>query len=140
MVSDDFLKMLELSRQGFQCAQILLILALEYEGKECADLVRAAGGLNIGLSDMAGPCGALTGGCCLISFFAGKGEPDELEDPELKGMLSEFLGWFREEYGSTYGGYACKEILEGDIGNMITRCPGIVQASYSKAMEILDLG
>ena len=130
--------MLQLSRQGFQCAQILLILALESEGKENADLVRAVGGLNMGLSDKSGPCGCLTGCCCLISYFAGKGADEELEDPACSDMLTEFTSWFKEEYDELYGGHTCNGILDGDAKNMLTRCPDIVRASYLKAMEILQ--
>jgi len=133
MGNDIALKMLKLSAQGFQCAQILIILALEHDDKENPDLVRAAGALNVGLSDGSGPCGALTGGCCFISYFAGKGEMDELEDPALKDMISEFSAWFREIHGSQI----CTEILDGDMTNMTARCPEIVKASFSKAMEIL---
>ena len=43
---DLFDRMLELSGQGFYCAQILMILALESEEKEDPDLVRAMGGLK----------------------------------------------------------------------------------------------
>ena len=38
---DLFDRMLELSGKGYYCAQILLILALESEGKEDPDLIRA---------------------------------------------------------------------------------------------------
>jgi len=129
----DFDRMLELSKQGFQCAQILILLALESEGKENNDLVRAIGGLNLGLSDTNGPCGALTGGCCYISYFAGKGDANELEDPAYKKMLSGYAAWFRAEYGDQI----CSRILDGDMKNMPARCPGIIQASYVKATEIL---
>ena len=127
------MRMLKLASQGFKCAQILLLLALEYDEKENLDLVRSAGGLNVGLADASGPCGALTGGCCYISYFAGKGCADELEHPSLQGMLSGFSTWFRENHG----GQICTEILDGDMKNMMTRCPVIVQESFSKAMEIL---
>lgn len=40
---DLFDRMLELSGQGYFCAQILMILALESEGKEDPDLIRAVG-------------------------------------------------------------------------------------------------
>ena len=134
----DTMRLLQLSRQGFHCAQILLLFALESEDKENPDLIRAAGGLNIGLSDMKGPCGALTGGCCFISYFSGKGEEDELEDPAYREMLGEFTAWFRDTYGHLYGGFICEEILDGNTQNMRSRCPGIVQESYAKALEILQ--
>ena len=130
----DFMHMLELASQGFQCAQILMILALEAEEKENSDLVCAVGGLNLGLSDASGPCGALTGGCCFISYFAGKGDEVEMESPAYKDMLTEFAAWFRAEFGSQI----CTDILGGDARNMNKRCPGIVQASYLKIMEILE--
>ena len=69
-----FDRMLELSGQGFYCAQILMILALESEGKEDPDLIRAMSGLNGGLGFSGRVCGALTGGCCFLGCFCGKGE------------------------------------------------------------------
>jgi len=130
----DFDRMLKLVTQGFQCAQIPLIFALESEDEENSGLIRALGGLNMGLTDTNGPCGALTGGCCLISYYAGKGDEIEMEDPALKNMISEFAAWFREEYGSQI----CTDIIEGDMKNTTERCPGIMQASYLKALEILQ--
>ncbi|MCL2366626.1 MAG: C-GCAxxG-C-C family protein [Oscillospiraceae bacterium] len=129
----DLTQMLKLVSQGFQCAQILMIVALESEDEENSGLIRALGGLNMGLSDTCGPCGALTGGCCLISYFAGKGDEIEMEDPAYKAMLSEFTTWFKAEYGSQI----CTKIIEGNMKNTTERCPGIVQAAYFKAMEIL---
>ena len=134
----DFMDLLRLSREGFQCAQILMLYALKLEDKENADLIRSMGGLNVGLSTGEGPCGALTGGCCLISYFAGKGDPEELEDPALKKMLAEFVGWFREKYEGQYGSFICLEVLEGDRKNMTSRCPEIMQSCYGKALEILQ--
>ena len=54
---DLFDRMLELSGQGYFCAQILMILALESEGKEDPDLIRAVGGLNGGLGFSGRTCG-----------------------------------------------------------------------------------
>jgi len=133
-----WLDMLKLSKEGFRCAQILMILALKQESEENQSLIRAAGGLNVGLADMSGPCGALTGACCLISYFAGKGEADELEDPALPAMLSEFSTWFSGEHAKPDGDYSCSALLDGELQNMRERCPGIVQGAYLKAMEILD--
>ena len=156
-----FIRMLKLSNEGFRCAQILMILAIESEGVEDGageGLIRAVGGLNVGLADMLGPCGALTGACCLISYFAGKGASDELEDPALSEMVSGFAAWFGSEFGradgetsgkqdgkaddkpggKADGGITCTAILDGDIRNMRARCPDIVRGSYLKAMEILE--
>ena len=135
---DLFDRMLELARQGFFCAQIILIIALEAEGKENPDLVRALGGLSEGLGFTTGDaCGALTGGCCLISYFAGKGEPDEMEHPAYREMVKAFIDWFRE-YAEEYGGTTCQAILAGDPKNRVQRCPGLIQAAFEKCMELLE--
>ena len=110
---DLFDRMLELSGQGFYCAQILMILALESEEKEDPDLVRAMGGLNGGLGFSGRVCGALTGGCCFLSYFLGKGEAEELEDPEaalLIGRLAECLK--RQQKANMEGAAAGKSWTE----------------------------
>lgn len=130
-------RMLELSREGYFCAQIMLELALEMEGKENLDLIRAMGGLNGGGGDARNVCGALSGGACLISYFAGHGEKDEIEHPALNAMLTELGSWFNE-YTAEYGGNSCASILGGDERNKIQRCPVVVRAVFEKCMELLE--
>lgn len=134
---DVFDRMLELSRQGFYCAQIMLELALELEGKSDADLLRAMGGLSGGVGNTGGTCGALTGGACLLSYFAGKGEPDELEHEAYRDMMTEYARWFKD-FTAEYGGCACSAILDGDDRNKIQRCPVIIRAAFEKCMELLS--
>ena len=130
-------RMLELSRQGYYCAQILLLLALESEGKENPDLIRAMGGLNGGLGNAGGICGCLTGGACFLSYYGGKGEADELPHPECEEMIREFADWF-QEYTLEYGGTDCRRILEIDSRNRIHRCPLILEATLEKCMSLLE--
>lgn len=54
-MDDVFGRMLELSRKGYFCAQILMQLALDAEGKDCPELIRAMGGLNAGIGFLAAP-------------------------------------------------------------------------------------
>ena len=135
---DLFDRMLELSGQGFYCAQILMILALESEEKEDPDLVRAMGGLNGGLGFSGRVCGALTGGCCFLSYFLGKGEAEELEDPEAALLIGRLAEWFEETTKSQYGGCSCREILDGDPRNKFQRRPELVEAVYQKCTELLQ--
>ncbi|OYO43037.1 hypothetical protein CG709_20535, partial [Lachnotalea glycerini] len=82
-------------------------------------------------------CGSLTGGCCLIGYFAGKGSKEEVESVYLNQMIGELVQWFDDVYGKEYGGCDCTCILEGNPINKRTRCPQIVEAVYTKAMELL---
>lgn len=134
---DVFDRLLELSQEGYYCAQILLILALESEGKEDPDLIRAMGGLNGGIGNTGNVCGALTGGACFLSYYAGKGETDELEDPECQPMIQELMDWF-SEYTAEYGGISCHCILEQDSRNKLERCPAVITAVLEKCTELLE--
>ena len=85
------LRMITLAGQGFFCSQILLSMGLEAQGKSNPDLIRAMAGLAGGLGFTGDTCGALTGGACLLSLYAGKGLPEEQEDEKLNLMISELV-------------------------------------------------
>lgn len=135
---DLFDRMLELSNQGYYCAQILMLLALESEEKEDPDLIRAMSGLTGGLGFSGHLCGALTGGCCLLGYFCGKGEDEEIEDPKAQEVIQEFVTWFETSVGGLYQGCNCQDILEGDPSNKIRRCPEVVESVFVKCMELLQ--
>jgi len=133
-----FDRLLSLSQKGFFCAQIMMQLALDTEGKEDPDLIRAMGGLNCGLGYTGGPCGALTSGCCVISYFAGKGGEDETADPKLNEMIAEYVDWFGKTFDAAYGGHTCGVIMANDPEKKKQRCPGVVEASIEKVFDILQ--
>lgn len=134
---DDLLfRMMELKARGYYCSQIMMLLTLENQDKTNDDLIRAMSGLAFG-AGIGDICGALTGGACILSLYAGKGKEEEEEDSRLKGMLLELGEWFRETYTEKFGGTSCDVISEdGSLRN--ERCGGVVAATYQKVLEILD--
>lgn len=137
-MNEELFRIMELSGQGFFCSQVLIIMGLDAQGRENRDLVRAMGGLPGGIGFCGENCGALTGGACLISLYAGKGAPDETEDSRLNLMISELVQWFRDEYSSRYGGINCRDLIEDNAVYMKERCPQVVLGTYEKVKEILN--
>jgi len=135
-MDDARIRMMELSQKGYYCSQIQLSLALEAQGKQDPDLIRAMAGLAVGVGEGAGTCGALTGAACMIALYAGKGQDSETEMDEFRLMLAELWEWFDNEVGAAYGGVRCDDILS-DGTPMKQRCGPIVAAAYSQAIEIL---
>jgi C_GCAxxG_C_C family probable redox protein len=134
-MDDLMFRMMELKSKGFYCSQIMMLLALENQDKTNEDLVRSMAGLafGVGIGDV---CGALTGGACILSLYAGKGTKEEEEHFRLMGMLHELGDWFREDFAGRYGGISCDAISEdGSLRN--ERCGGVVAATYKKVLEIL---
>ncbi|MCB9423408.1 MAG: C_GCAxxG_C_C family protein [Ardenticatenaceae bacterium] len=134
---EELMRMMELKQQGFYCSQILLNMALQDRGESNPALIRAARALAGGLGFAGETCGALTGGACLLGLYAGKGEPDEPDDPRTDQMVQELVAWFKEEHGRNYGGIRCDDILVGEPANMKSRCPNLVITTYEKANELL---
>jgi C_GCAxxG_C_C family probable redox protein len=142
---DDLEYMGEIKAQGFFCSQILLKMGLELQGKDNPDLIRAVHGLAGGLGFTGELCGALSGGTCLLGLYAGKGLPEEEQDPRLVPMITDLVQWFKQEYGQSYGGIRCEDIVGDSSKNMATRCPVVVAATYQRVKELLvengfDLG
>lgn len=135
-MSDDSFRVMDMALKGYQCSQILIALALEAQGKENQDLLRAMSGLLGGMHSGKN-CGALTGGCCVLGMYAGWGTPDTAQDERLSAMLNEFVEWFESEYTGRYGGVQCAEIVHDDMRNKLARCPGIVTESLARLKEIL---
>lgn len=136
MNNEESFRMLELASQGFGCSQILMEMALEQQKKSNPDLLRAMTGLLGGMS-CGKVCGALTGACCVLGLYAGKGSQQERADPALSPMLTQLVEWFASEYTPRYGSIECTGIVGGDPKLRQARCPQIVAETFSKLKEIL---
>ena len=135
---DLFDRVMELSRYGYFCSQIMAILTLELAGEENPKLVQAMGGLDGGVGYSKNNCGCLTGGACLISWFTGKAGDLEAENPEHKAALSEFTQWFQDEITAEYGGINCEDIIGNNAARRVEYCPQIIAASFEKCVQILE--
>lgn len=134
---EDLTRMRELKQQGFFCSQIIVIMGMELQGKTNPDLIKAVHGLAGGLGFSGELCGALSGGACLLGLYAGKGEPDDEEDPRLMFMIQDMVRWFKETFGEKYNGIRCEQILAANGGNQMMVCPMLVSQTFQKVKELL---
>ena len=140
MLNDDMMRMLQLYREGYNCSQILMTLGLETMGKENSDLVKAIAGLGGGIGFTGKTCGALTGGACLLSLYAGKGMPDGKNDDFFSmAMIADLTDWFEETIGKAHGSINCEAIIGDDLENKVPTpaCATIIGDTYNKIKEIL---
>lgn len=130
--------MLQLAQRGYNCSQIIILLGLELRGATNPDLVRAMGGLAYGCGGGRGSCGVLTGGCCLLALYAGKGSDAEIASDRLALMLEALNDWFCQYTGCTPDDMTCNAIV-GEAGPLASRqrCGAILADTYAKVMEIL---
>jgi C_GCAxxG_C_C family probable redox protein len=134
---DNLDQLMTYRQQGFYCSQILILQGLDMMGKSNPDLVSAMQGLAGGLGFSGELCGALTGGAALAGLYAGKGTPEQPEDPRLLFIIQDLVKWFKAEYAEQFGGIRCEEILAGNNQNTATRCPVLVAGVLQKVKELL---
>lgn len=134
---DDLIQLMALRKQGFYCSQIIMLKGLEQMGKSNPDLIRAMNGLANGLGYSGELCGALIGGASLLGVYAGKGTPEQEENPRLDFMVEDLVKWFKAEYSEQFGGIRCEEILAGSSQNRAKRCPVMVLGVFQKVNELL---
>jgi C_GCAxxG_C_C family probable redox protein len=134
---NDLGTIMQYRNQGFYCSQQIILSGLEMMGKSNPDLVRSMQGLACGLGFSGELCGALTGGAALLGLYAGKGSPEQEEDPRLFFMLEDLVAWFKSEYEAQYGGIRCDEILAAASRAKTPACPGLVSAVTQKVKELL---
>ena len=130
-------RMLELARSGMACSQIMMQLALDTQGMENADLIRAMSGLTRGMGRTGHTCGVLTAGCALIGLFTGQGDTEEPPHPENEAMIADYVNWFMQNVAQEHGGCDCQNIVAGDFTKSISVCLPIVQEAFEYIMTML---
>lgn len=137
-MSDTMMRMISLKAKGYPCSQMMMVMALEEQGRENHPLVRAMAGLANGLGLGTGSCGALGAGACILALYAARGDDEEQEMTAFHPMLAELNEWF-DERTKTHGGSLCQDITEEQAGSpqMATRCGQLIAETYDKVMQIL---
>jgi hypothetical protein len=129
---------MEWARDGFCCSQIMILAGTTLSGRDNRDLTAAMNGLCRGAYSNLGTCGALTGACCLMGLFAGRGSQWEEKDPKLIMMIEELHGWFRENWGGERRGITCGEILRSEPGADMQKCFPLVLGTLAKTIQLLE--
>jgi C_GCAxxG_C_C family probable redox protein len=140
-MEDIVFKIFKLSTGGFCCSQIMLKLALDEEGTENTDLIKAVNGLCKGIGGSQKTCGVLTGGIGVLGLYAGKGSEREYAKEDFAVMINEFTEWFTDTFEST----ECVDLIGITNFEDVTsnqsyqiKCGDILVKSYTKIQEILE--
>ncbi|HOG14276.1 MAG TPA: C-GCAxxG-C-C family protein [Synergistales bacterium] len=126
------------AQEGFCCSQIMILAGTALTGRDNRDLTAAMSGLCRGVYSGLGTCGALTGACCLLGFYVGKGTQGEEKDPGLVTMIEELYCWFRENWSGAGGGISCREILGDDLDAGMQQCFPLVLETLVKTIRLLE--
>ena len=137
-MNDIGFRIIQLAGRGYCCSQILIFLALEAQGRENPDLMRAAAGLCLGVAGSGETCGIFTGAACLLALYGAKGADIEKVDEKLPLMYAELSEWFEQTVCGQFGGGSCKDIIgEEPRRPNPDRCGRLLLDAWHRVMGIL---
>ncbi len=100
----------EYFRQGYNCAQSVVLAFADIAGLEPQTAAKLASSFGGGLSRLREVCGTVSGAALILGMVEGYSDP---HDPEAKKAhyhrVQEFAGRFRQLNGSV----VCRELLAG---------------------------
>lgn len=148
----------EMEQRYYGCAQCVVGAIQDYFPLNNA-LFKAATSFSGGIaSTTVGPCGALTGGILVLSYFFGRSR-EECSDISLLRRPGPLVRAYWDMFNDTYGGDTCQEIqrslfgryyrfldneeyrLYEEAGGHDKKCPEVVgQAAAWLAEMLLDKG
>ncbi len=116
----------ELKMRGNCCSQIIMELALDDMELENKGLVRAMRGLCNGLQ-IGSICGTLSAASCLLFMM----DPEKAQT----GMNQELTDWFLQSFKSL----DCRDLVGDDMMARLELCPVIMEKTYEKILELMDM-
>ncbi len=144
----------ELEQRYDGCAQCV-VAAIQDHFPVNSALVKAATSFSGGIASTTnGPCGALTGGIMVLSFFFGRPR-EEFSDISMLRRPGPLVRGFWEQFARKYGGDSCSDVqhyLFGtaysfldseehrqyeEAGGIKDKCPAVVGQSAAWVAELL---
>ncbi|MDN5352724.1 MAG: hypothetical protein PWQ12_1645 [Clostridiales bacterium] len=139
-MDDTSFKLFKLTTAGFCCTQMMLKMALNEEGIDNPDLIRASNGLCQGIGGLQKTCGVLIGGIQIIGLYTGKGIDTEFAKPEFSEMIQEWIEWFEAAFEST----ECVDLIgitsfeDPKNGDYQMKCGEILSNGYEQIRILLE--
>ncbi len=121
----------ERHNRGFNCAQAVACTYADLVGVDEKTAFRATEGLGLGMGNMAGTCGALSG-ACVIAGFANSG--GDLEAPTTKGATYKLSRKLVDRFEEMSGATRCRDLKGVDTGCVLCTCPQCIE-NACKALE-----
>ena len=134
----------QLFRDGYNCAQAVLMAFADVTGLEPDTAARLASSFGGGLGRMREVCGAVSGASMVLGLAKGSADPTDADaKKEHYHLVQEFARRFREQNGSII----CRDLLSGTAVRQGSDPEARTAAYYKKrpcpalvrqAAEILD--
>ncbi len=120
--------------KGYNCAQAVACTYADLVGLDEETVFRISEGLGLGMGNMDGTCGAVSGACLLAGL---KNSTGNLESPNSKAKTYKLSKTILEEFKNKTGSVVCKDLKGVETGKILCSCPDCIKNAANIAEKIL---
>ena len=115
---------MEKKSKGYNCAQAVACTYCDLLGLDEKIMFKMTEGLGLGMGNMEGTCGAVTGACILAGMAKSTAN---LDKPDSKALTMKISKEIMEQFKERNGAVICKELKGMDTGKVLRSCPDCVR-------------
>lgn len=123
----------QLSGQGYNCAQSVACAFTDILDLDDKTMFRLSEGFGGGMGGYDGTCGAISGAVLVISLVNSGGNPSQPSKEKTYTLVKNFFDRFVEKTGSS----VCKELKGVDTGVALYPCPDCIKEAVRLTYESL---
>lgn len=115
---------MEKKNKGYNCAQAVACTYCDLVGLDEKIIFKMTEGLGLGMGNMEGTCGAVSGACILAGMTKSTAN---LEKPDSKALTMKLSKEIMEQFKERNGAVICKDLKGIDTGKVLRSCPDCVK-------------
>lgn len=120
--------------KGYNCAQAVACTYCDLVGVDEETMFKMTEGFGLGMGNMEGVCGAVSGACAVAGM---KNSTGNLDKPDSKGRTYKLSKAIQEEFRSQNSSVICRELKGVDTGKVLRSCPDCIMDAARIAERIL---
>lgn len=120
--------------KGYNCAQAVACTYCDLVGIDEETMFKMTEGFGLGMGNMEGVCGAVSGACAVAGM---KNSTGNLSKPDSKGRTYKLSKAIQEEFGRQNSSVICKELKGIETGKVLRSCPDCIMDAARIAEKIL---
>lgn len=120
--------------QGYNCAQSVACTYCDLVGVDEETMFKMTECFGLGMGNMEGTCGAVSGACALAGMKSSTGN---LSAPDSKGKTYQIGKKILKEFQEQNGSVTCKELKGSGTGTPLRSCPDCIQDAARLVEKLL---
>lgn len=120
--------------KGYNCAQAVACTYCDMVGVDEVTMFKMTEALGLGMGNMEGTCGAVSGACILAGMKQSSGNIDR---PDSKGQSYQLAKQILKQFEERNQAVTCKELKGISTGKALTPCDECIKDAARIAEEVL---